>query len=141
MAQVSNGIDQSELAVLQRLGLGRTLALAYAVGALRWALLAELRAPWLVVAVQCLHALSFGAFYLAAVASVDEDSPAAVRASAQGVFGALVWGLSTSIALASAGYLQRHGGMPTVFRVASGCGVAASALALYGHRARRGPRR
>ncbi len=116
--------------VLVSLGLPRTLALAYAASAVRWLLLAMIRAPWALVAIQVMHALSFGAFYLAAVALVDEESPPEVRASAQGIFAAVGWGLASSAGLALAGWLLRHGGLPRVFQVASVFSVVSMLLAL-----------
>ena len=107
--------------MIASLGLTRTLAIAYGITAVRWVL----------VALQLLHAFTFGAFYLAAVALVDEESPREVRTSAQGIFGALTWGLASSAGLAVAGWLQRHGGMPRVFEVGSGCCLLAMAIALW----------
>lgn len=121
-----------------RLGLTRTLAIAYGVSALRWALMAMVTTPWILVALQTLHAFTFGAFYLAGVALVDEESPPEVRASAQGIFGAVTWGLASSAGLAVAGLLQRHGGLPRVFMAAAClCALAALIALQLGARAQR----
>ena len=112
--------------MLTRLGLTRTLSLAYAITAVRWALLSVVRAQWALIGLQLLHAFTFGAFYLAAVALVDQESPREVRASAQGIFSAITWGLASSAGLALAGWLQRSGGLPRVFVVSSVfCAIAA----------------
>jgi PPP family 3-phenylpropionic acid transporter len=79
-----------------------------------------------------MHAFTFGAFYLAGVALVDEESPREVRASAQGIFGAATWGLASSLGLAAAGWLQRHGGLPRVFEVASIASLVAMVIAWRG---------
>ncbi|MEI8254101.1 MAG: MFS transporter [Deltaproteobacteria bacterium] len=120
--------------LLTTLGLPRTLALAYAVSALRWLLVAVVRAPWVLVVIQLSHAFTFGAFYLAAVALVDEESPREVRASAQGIFAAVAWGLAGAAGLALAGWLQGHGGLPRVFQVASAFSVVSMLIALGMHR-------
>lgn len=119
--------------VVASLGLPRTLALAYAASAVRWLLMAVLRAPWALVAVQLLHAFTFGAFYVAAVALVDEESPPEVRASAQGIFSAVAWGLASSAGLAMAGWLMQYGGLQRVFQVATCLSVVSMALALAMH--------
>ena len=82
---------------------------------MRWLLLAVGAPTPVLVLSQVLHAFTFGAFYTAAVPLVDEEAPPEVRASAQAVFAALVWGLSTSLALALASRLQAWHGGPAVF--------------------------
>jgi PPP family 3-phenylpropionic acid transporter len=114
---------------LRALGLGRTLVIAYGVSAVRWVLIATVHEPRALILIQALHALTFGAFYLAGVALVDEESPPEVRASAQGIFGAITWGLASALALTLAGWLQREGGIRLVFCVAAAVSVASMVLA------------
>jgi PPP family 3-phenylpropionic acid transporter len=80
--------------------------------------------------VQALHALTFGAFYTAGVALVDRESPPEVRASAQGLFSIISWGLACSASLALAGWLQsRTGTMRDVFLAAAAAALFAAVLA------------
>jgi hypothetical protein len=114
---------------ISRHGAGRVLMVAYAVSSVRWFLLATLRSPAALVAIQLLHAFTFGAFYLAAVALVDDESPSELRASAQGIFSALTWGFASSVGLAISGVVSRHGGMPAVFATACVFSLASTIVA------------
>ena len=115
----------------RRLGAERLLALACAGSALRWAGIALATSPFVLVALQALHALSFGAFYMSSVILVDRETPPALRASGQGLFGSLTFGVAASIGVSLAGLLERRaGGMTTIFSVAAVASVAATLLAL-----------
>jgi PPP family 3-phenylpropionic acid transporter len=112
----------------------RMLALAYAGSCIRWILLATVREPHLLVLVQALNALTFGAFFLAAVVIVDQESPESVRASAQGLFGAFIWGLTRGLALMVAGTIWGRFGMPLVFAAAALSSGVATLIALHASR-------
>ena len=128
--------------LFRRFGPAPVLTLAYAASAVRWALMAVVTEPAALVALQVLHALGFGAFYLASIAIVDEEAPAKVRASAQGVFSAFVFGIAAALGLSLAGVVTRHLGMRGVFAVATVASLVAALLSLAirraGHDARDG---
>lgn len=109
---------------LARVGPRRALAVGCAASALRWVVTAV--APWpLAVAIQCLHALGFGLFFIAAVEAIDRAAPADVRASAQGVHYAVAFGLGAALALALAGALGGAAALHRTFLVAALASVAA----------------
>jgi PPP family 3-phenylpropionic acid transporter len=112
------------------LGAERLLALACAGSALRWAGIAWLTTPALLVPLQALHALSFGAFYVASIQIVDAESPPDLRASAQGAFGALCFGVSAAAGLSLAGLVERAAGARAPFAVAAAASVLATIAAL-----------
>jgi PPP family 3-phenylpropionic acid transporter len=117
---------------LRALGTHRALALAFSVSAVRWWLLARWTSPVAIVGLQLAHALTFGAFYLAAIELVEREAPAEVRASAQGLFTTVTFGIAAALGLVIAAPLQRVGGLGLVFEVASGCALLASVIALFG---------
>ena len=126
----------AELAVMlfasarvRALGPRRVLPVAYGASALRWLVMGTAEGAVPLVLVQSLHAVSFGAFYLAGVALVDEEAPEAVRASAQGLFSSWCWGVSAALSLALAGALVPRIGLTGVFRVAASASVLAMFLA------------
>jgi PPP family 3-phenylpropionic acid transporter len=116
-------------AVLRALGASRLLALACAASVLRWGLTAVVTAPWLLVAIQVLHAFGFGAFHVASVTLVHEEAPPTVRASAQGVFSAAAFGIAPAGALAFAGWVTPHIGLRGAFAIAAGASALAMLLA------------
>jgi PPP family 3-phenylpropionic acid transporter len=107
----------------KRLGPERLLALSCMGSAVRWAAVAGVTSPVALVALQVLHALSFGAFYVSAVVLVDAESPPGLRASALGVFSSLCFGVEAAGSLSLAGVIERHAGLPAVFALASGAAV------------------
>jgi PPP family 3-phenylpropionic acid transporter len=113
----------------RRLGPERLLAAACAASTLRWTTIALVTSPVALVLLQTLHALSFGAFYMSAVILVDVESPPGLRASAQGIFASLCFGVAAAIGLSVAGLVERHGGIPTVFAVAAAASLLATVVA------------
>jgi PPP family 3-phenylpropionic acid transporter len=115
----------------RRFGPERVLALACATSVLRWSAMAVLTNPILVIACQMLHALSFGAFYMASVIIVDRETPPELRASAQGAFGSLTFGVGAAAGLSIAGILEPLGGARAVFGFAA-CSALLGTLACAG---------
>jgi len=69
-----------------RFSLAQILAVSFAVSALRWWLFAYTRSAVLLVALQVTHALTFGAFWAAAMAWIADCVPARLRATGQVLF-------------------------------------------------------
>jgi PPP family 3-phenylpropionic acid transporter len=114
----------------RRIGPTRLLAIAYGTSVVRWATMALVTQPVVLIAVQMLHAFGFGAFYLSAVAIVDAESPPQVRASAQGVFAAWTFGVAGAIGLSLAGIVLRYASLRGVFAIASVTSGVAAIVAL-----------
>lgn len=116
--------------LLRAASMERVLLLSYAASAVRWVVVALVRDPIALLAVQVLHGLTWGGFYVAAVQLVHAASPPAVRATAQGIFAVVVLGFGTSAALLLCGWLGRLGGMPAIFGGAAAASALACALGL-----------
>jgi PPP family 3-phenylpropionic acid transporter len=110
----------------RRFGPERLLVVACAASAVRWAAIAVVTNPVALVAIQVLHAPSFGAFYMASVLIMDRETPPSLRASGQGIFGSFSFGIAAALGLSLAGIIERRGGMPAVFLFASGSSVLAA---------------
>lgn len=117
--------------LLRKLGAHRALALAFTASALRWALLGRWTSPAAIVGLQLFHALTFGCFYLAAVQTVERESPVTIRASAQGFFATSTFGIAAALGLAVASPLQRAGGLTLVFDAAAACALVAAVIAWF----------
>lgn len=103
----------------RRLDARRMLLLAFASGVLRWALTGLAREGWAIVAVQALHGLSFGAFYVAAIAELSRRVPSELRATGQGLFFAVVFGLGGAVGTQLAGHVAAAWGGASPFFVSS----------------------
>ncbi len=111
------------------------LALALAAHAVRWLLSIPARGPVALLSIQLSHAMTFGVFYLAAVQSVDALAPDGLRATAQGVFASVAFGLSGLLGNGLSGLLYEPLGMARLYAAAAALAVAATVLYWAGTRA------
>lgn len=115
---------------LRGLASARTwLTLALGAHALRWLLSVPARDPVALLLIQTTHAFTFGVFYLAAVEQVDALAPEGLRATAQGLFASVTFGLSGLLGNALSGFLYAPLGMAWLY-AGAGC-VAAVGTTLY----------
>jgi len=114
----------------------RLLALAIGAHALRWWLNAAVTSPAGLLAVQVLHGLTFGLFYLASVQIVDEMVRPDLRATGQGLYAAAVFGVGGLAGNFFAGHLFDRLGLVPLYRLAA---VLAGGGALLGLLVRRPP--
>jgi MFS transporter, PPP family, 3-phenylpropionic acid transporter len=125
-------------AISGRLSIAPTtlLMLGGAGAVIRWGAMAFDPPPALLPPLQCLHAFSFGATHLGAVAVVARRAPAGLAATAQGYF-AVALGLVMAAALGVSGVLYAHWGG---FAYAAMALVAAAGalFAVLAHRLARG---
>jgi MFS transporter, PPP family, 3-phenylpropionic acid transporter len=75
----------------------RLFVMSLVITALRLLLLSIARDPTHALFIQLLNGLCFPAMWLAGVSYVDENAPAGMSATAQGIFGAAVFGVGTTL--------------------------------------------
>ncbi len=114
------------------------LVVAFAASVARWLGMALLDQAWPLIGLSLLHGLSFGAFYVAAIAQVSRLVPDALRVSGQALFVACTFGLGGVIGFAASGVLYDSVGGHRLYGVAAGVESLAVILALW--LAVRGPR-
>jgi PPP family 3-phenylpropionic acid transporter len=73
------------------------LRLAMIVTGLRLILFAVARTPEMILVGQLLNGLTFPAMWVAGVAYADQNAPAGMQSTAQGLFGAMVFGLGLAV--------------------------------------------
>ncbi|MDY7230910.1 MFS transporter [Hyalangium rubrum] len=107
------------------------LGLAFFVSALRWVGMAFATSPVLLVALALLHSMTFGVFYVGSVAFMARRVPQHLRASGQGIFAAVTFGVGGLVGFAAsgAGYALLGGGHG-LFGVAALLEVVAAVLVL-----------
>lgn len=79
--------------LIKRLGAYRLLILAMLVTSFRMFLFAASRLPAVVLFAQLLNGLTFSTMWVAGVSYADENAPEGLRTTAQGLFGAMVFGI------------------------------------------------
>lgn len=140
---VGVGAEVLLMAVSQRFivryGADKLFAASIATAALRWLLLATVTTPAAALALQPLHGMSFGVFYVCGVTLARERGGAEAPTAAQGLFaGALALGSVTGMQLAGRVY-ERVGGQG-LFRAAAAV-ASLGCVCAVGHALRRGHHR
>src|SRR5205814_8484581 len=107
-----------------RFGLAPLLVATFAVSSARWALVATVPEPWLLVALQLAHALTFGAFWGSALSWVGECVPPRLRATGQTLFTGVLYGFGNGLGMLASGALY------DAFHGAEAAFLAAAALEL-----------
>lgn len=84
--------------------------------AIRWYITGTATTAPVLMAVQILHGLSFGGFYVAIMAILGEQIAPEIRATGQGLFYFLVFGLGSAIGNGISGYLLESNTAATLFQ-------------------------
>lgn len=99
----------------------RTLLMAaFGASSLRWAIMATAESPLVLISAAVLHALTFGAFYLAAVAWMAERTPPSLRATGQALFVAGTFGVGGLVGYVGSGRVFEALGGARLFALAAG---------------------
>jgi PPP family 3-phenylpropionic acid transporter len=107
------------------------LCLSFVMSALRWGGMAVVSSPVLIVALALLHSMSFGVFYVSSVAFMARRVPQHLRASGQGLFAAVTFGVGGLIGFSASGAAYSLlGGGHALFAVAGGVELIAAMLVL-----------
>lgn len=91
--------------VVAALGPVQLLLLAGAGGAVRWSVLAVTTEPVALLAVQWLHALTFGCMHLGAMHFINRCAPAGLSARAQTLYSSVTLGVAAGLGMVFAGHL------------------------------------
>jgi predicted MFS family arabinose efflux permease len=114
---------------LGRMGPARALLFAAASGIPRWILTAIVREPALLVAIQVLHGIGFGAFWVSGVQRMARAAPPHISASAQALWGAATYGVGALIGALLAGQVRERVGTEGIFWMLAVVSVGATASA------------
>lgn len=101
--------------LLARFGPARLLTIATAASVPRWIGTALVRDPVVLMALQTLHGVSFGVFWIAGVQVMAVRAPAVLAASAQSLFVAASYGLGALVGALVAGELRQRFGTDAMF--------------------------
>lgn len=102
--------------LLSRVGGPGLLALALLGSSGRALAYSVIRIPWLVLPVQLLHGLTFSTLWVGGVAIARQLAPVGMGATAQGLFGSLLFGLGAALGGLAGGWLYQELGGAGMFR-------------------------
>ena len=121
-------------AVLRRVRAPWLIAIAGGLAALRWLVLGTTTALPAVVAVQALHAFSYGAAHLGAIHVIAKAVAPALSATAQSLYAALVMGLALGSMLLASGPLYEAFGGGAYFAMALSAGLGCALAVVLARR-------
>ncbi len=101
--------------IVERLGPLISFVLVVGATAGRWFLMAYLEDPFIVVALQLVHGLTFGGFMLSMMSVLNREVPSGVRATAQAVLYVVVFGLGGALGQFVSGRLLDTYGAVSLF--------------------------
>jgi len=115
----------------ERIAPRHLLCLSFVMSALRWGGMAVVSSPLPIVALALLHSMSFGVFYVSSVAFMARRVPQHLRASGQGLFAAVTFGVGGLIGFSASGAAYSLlGGGHALFAVAGVLELLAAILVL-----------
>jgi len=109
------------LRIIKKIGVRKLIALGIAASVIRWGLLGFVSNIPLAIAIQSLHAFTFGAFFIGAITFVDRNAPASRKSSAMMLYW-MVPCTAQMIGNQTAGLIYDYLGVHQVFIF---CGLAA----------------
>ncbi len=100
--------------IIKKIGVRKLIALGMGAAVIRWGLLGFISNIPLAVAIQVLHAFTFGAFFIGAVTFVDRNAPANRKSTAMTLYW-MVPCLGQIIGSITAGVIYDHLGVSRIF--------------------------
>jgi PPP family 3-phenylpropionic acid transporter len=109
--------------ILHRIGMERLLLISVALAIPRWALMTVLTDPVAIVAVNTVHGVTFGMFWIASVALMNKRAPAKVATSAQGLLALAVGGIGSSLGVMGASWIATTWDTTVMYEAATALAV------------------
>lgn len=107
----------------------KLLTVAAAFFTLRWGLFSVINDPGLIVAVQLIHGVTFGLFFMCAVSYMSKAVPDRLRSSGQGLLSSFIGGIAGITGSSLGGLIMSRYGPVTLYLTCSV--IALSAFLLY----------
>ena len=115
--------------IMRRIGDKGLLKIAFITYAFRWLVYSFIQVPALVLPVQLLHGLSYGAFQVGGVTYVNDRTPKSMRTTGQAIFTTISYGIGPIIGALIGGYFYDTVGMTTLFRIL--CAITIVGLSVF----------
>jgi PPP family 3-phenylpropionic acid transporter len=116
--------------VLDRWHPASLLVMVVAVAWVRWWGMSNFTDGWVLVALQGMHGITFGVFWIASVALVSRRAPASVGTSAQGLLAAAVGGVGSALGMVGSSLIVEAGTTTDIYVAAQVVSLLALAAAV-----------
>lgn len=114
---------------LQQASPALVLSVSLLLAAIRWIGIGSTEVWYILAIWQLLHAASFAAFHLSAIAWVKRLAPASRHATAQGWYSASGFGLGSTVGIMGCGVIVEASGFPAAFYISAIVAAAGALLA------------
>jgi len=114
--------------LLERYSAPRVFQFAASIAILRWIAMALASSGVLIVLIQATHGLSFGLFWIAAIALVKEHTPSEAVATGQSLLSAAVGGVGATIGVYGASVIVASTSTQMMYWVAAGVAILATMM-------------
>ena len=114
--------------LFNRFSLRQVLVFSFVAAALRWTLVWAADAPAAILAIQLLHALTYGTFHMASILYIDTLMPPEAKTLGQALNNALTYGLGLMTGFFLNGYLFEVMGSRPLFLVSAAIALAGGLL-------------
>lgn len=111
--------------ILTRFRAEHVLLFSIALAIPRWALMIVVQEPVAIVAINAVHGITFGMFWIAGVAMMSERAPAEVATSAQGLLAVAVGGIGSSLGVMGASWIVTTWSTIVMYKAGTALGVVA----------------
>jgi len=122
------GIMMGSKTFFQRFSIENVLVFSFVVAAGRWFLLSVAVSGPIILIVQILHAITYGAFHMASIIYIDRLSSAASKTLGQTVNNAVSYGMGLMAGFFLSGYLYETAGARTLFIISGGIALTGGTL-------------
>ncbi len=114
--------------IFQRFSFQTVLLVSFCVAALRWTGLLLSRSSWALLALQVLHAFTYGTFHMASILYMDKLAPEATKTLGQAVNNAMTYGFGLMVGFFLSGILYEEYGAGTMFGFSIATALAGGAI-------------
>lgn len=111
------GVMMSSARIFRKFAIEKVLLFSFGAAVLRWFILSKAQSPWLILASQGLHAITYGAFHIASILNMDRMSPDQSKTLGQSVNNAVTYGLGMTTGFFISAYLYEKTGSFRLFAI------------------------
>jgi len=105
--------------IFKHFSLENVMFFSFIIAGVRWLILYFTKSPGIILASQCLHAVTYGTFHIASILYIDRASPEESKTIGQAVNNALTYGLGLMAGIFLSGYFFESLGAFNLFLISS----------------------
>ncbi len=114
---VEVGVMMNSARIFKRFAIEDVVLFSFGAAVLRWFILSKAHSPWLILASQGLHAITYGTFHIATILNMDRMSPDESKTLGQSVNNAITYGLGMTAGFFLSAYLYEKTGSFKLFAI------------------------